>query len=348
MYIDQLRVEVSPGENADELSRNYFVSKVLDNEKNGFERLNPNKNIEQRWEKIIEDEKQKVEKKVNDVDPLLAEVAWKFLKTASLDNGGIRGKIIAGWIYNEEEADSLILQTVDPRRRHPDDEEGGDTNLLIISKDSKSNNESIDDIKEEKERLQPLIEEFVLFEDIKQGKDIVLETVGRRTEEWKMKESENDFEIEIQDYLKDKTNLIVTNIEGKFSSGESSEYDAIVQPVGQYNKGYAVEVKNFEQVQDQIEEEKESININTTLKSKLITQPKDQADMMNLRLIMIVKDLEGERYQDLKKHAEQRKVILLNDENYEEELGDILTKRSIKTMNSPTHHLRRSSHHGRR
>lgn len=342
MYVNQLKVQVSTGDKAEEIAENFFVSKILNSDESNFQEINPDKRLEEKWEKILEEEKERIEDKVSEINPMLSEVSWKMLNNITIDKTASKGRISSGWIYDEPDESTMIFRMLNRSRRRSEEQDKRETNLIIISSDKESVNATIDYLENEINELESIVDEFIIFEELSQGSDILIDFLKNQTEDWKRVESEDDFEDEVQEFLSERTGIMMPNVEAKFESGESSEYDAIAMPLGQFGPRFAIEVKDFEKVESNIKQKKEETGLNTTLKNKLITQPKDQADMMGLSLIMIVNDLSGDTYQNLKGIANQRNVTLLNDEDYEGALDNLLTEETIKR--APTPHNLRSIH----
>jgi len=195
--------------------------------------------------------------------------------------------------------------------------------FFIISKTKEEADQLTQFIKLEFEKLNSVTKDF--------GLQLVEFLIGRSFQEnvlrassrivsIGLKEPKDEFEKEIIATCESLTNSYLPNVEITFKEpAEIFEYDIFIG----YNDEtkLIVEPTNYETVKDQMHSGEMSRD---TLKSKVILATQDKALGLGARSIVIAKGFPDDVFGELKKIADSRKVVLLNEQNYKVELSKIL------------------------
>lgn len=244
------------------------------------------------------------------------------------------------WQFQSESMDGPVVITDlsrghGHRRRHPKYRSGRVTIAVLIS-DEKEHVESFFELLELNiDNITSMVGEFVDIESFYYGEDHVGEYFDNLisndyAENWYTDKIKDDFEQEVYNLVNNYSAICKQNVNVELNLGENPEYDIVSLPLGEYGDAYAIEVKNYDR--DHIDEVDDPLPDN--LRSALITHPREEAERVNLELITVVKGLTDEQYNDVKRHAGPSDVVLLNEDNYKEELKEELVLESIKQIQS--------------
>lgn len=131
----------------------------------------------------------------------------------------------------------------------------------------------------------------------------------------------NEFEKEIHEQLeKSITNATLSNFELNFKeSSETYEYD-IVLCMGS-NEIYQISCKDYSSANEEAKAD------STSLRNKVIFQPKDKADLINAQCYVVLRGFSEKLLREYKAFGRPRDVVILDETEYLENLEkNILTK----------------------
>jgi len=188
------------------------------------------------------------------------------------------------------------------------------------------------------QQIQDMVGDFVEVETFNYGDDHIKDYFDSMVAEdyadnWYVEETDDDFEDAVYQTVSQYVGICLLNLNVELELGENPEYDVVSLPLGEYGESYAIEVKNYDR--DEIEEAEDPIPDN--LRYSLITQPREEAERTDLKLITIVRGLSDEQYEDLQRHAGPSNVVLLNEDNYEEGIREELIDNSLSEFLSMLH-----------
>ena len=333
MYLNAVKLTFTAGEDAESVSPMFYLDKIIQQHEDDFEFVDPSAEIKDKIEEYIEEREAEVKNKLSSFGPVLREQTWGVLSPDRsvemysdlyLSSSDVM-------IYEGDVSDENIVSYISTYQKG-----GTSMNYMRLVSTTKDDcNQFIEFLKSQVDDVDTLVNEFVTLGSISHGSELVKEDLTENSEinGWEVTEPENSFEEEVQNRVQELVGPCLANVRVKFESG-NNEYDVIAMPAGHQGNKFAIEVKDFEKVQEQItEEERESELSADNLQSKLINQPKISAERANLQLIMVVKDIPEESYENLLHQANPLGVTLLNRENYVDGLEEQLVNESIKTIN---------------
>lgn len=138
-------------------------------------------------------------------------------------------------------------------------------------------------------------------------------------------DSKNDFEVEISNHIASLTDCFCPNIEIFYESPEESfEYDVLI-PFAK-NCMINIEVKDYTKVKEEQHMDFES------LKSKLVLTPVDKATRLAADVVVVTKGFPDKIFEQLKEFAISRDVLLLNENNYKDEIQSLLIDRATNLV----------------
>lgn len=341
MYLNTVKVKVGTADKAEGVNNDYILDKIFDQNNKDFNTIDPFTTIQTKVEEVVENEEQRTKNRFESFGSTVSEFGWRLISPPPveilLDNPYAGENVALMYIGDETEEDVLLLAIVKDRARGGRWKRASTDNLshlLIVSKTKSDSEKMVDFLKREADDIANILSDYVTLEEWKSGSDLVGEFLDSSTDikAWKSEESDDPFEREVEEVIGERVSAYIGNVGVQFESG-NGEYDTIAMPMGQFGEKYAVEVKDFEDVQEKIEEQEEQSELSSTnLKTKLITQPKGEADRIGLNLIMIVNDIPNETYSNLVREASPVGVTLLNDENYEEKLEEIFIQQGWEQL----------------
>jgi hypothetical protein len=194
--------------------------------------------------------------------------------------------------------------------------------FYILSKSKKEAADLVQFIKSEFEKLNEVTKDF--------GLELAEFLTGRNYQEPLLKGSKNiqninykkpkdEFEEKIIGMCERTTSSFLSNVEVAFTEPtETYEFDIFIG-ISEDVK-VIIEPTNYETIKDLIHTGELS---RETLKSKVILGTQDKAQRLGAKSIVIAKGFPEETFSELKKIADSRRVTLLNETNYENELPKI-------------------------
>lgn len=140
--------------------------------------------------------------------------------------------------------------------------------------------------------------------------DYARNIIESKADSIKVGEYKNDFEKEIHDQIDGNiTNSLISNVELTFSaSAETHEYDNIIC-LGR-SRLIQVSCKDYSSVKEDAQTD------STTLKNKVIFQPKDKADLIDAECYVILRGFNEQLLREYKAFGSPRDVVILDESEY--------------------------------
>ena len=347
MHINQIHLETSVGSNAEQASRHFFLNRLLDKNENIFDRLDPKQHLNEKIKELVENEKEQIQMELEDFDEFVSDIAKDLLLPArdvtfrarrsfGLSNG------LVGWKYTGDATQDTVLMILaqDPRSQHQRGRStpGNQIKLYVISKSKDDSEHYVGFFGSELNEIQSMVGDFVNLDSMETGGELVHKYFNQKINEkgftgWQAGEFKNEFEKKVYQTVCEFTSIAVPNVNVELEVGENPEYDTVALPAEEHGERYAIEAKDFDQVQQAVDSNSDSDTFSPgNLHYKLITQPKEEAERSDLKLITIVRGIPDEKYDDLTRHARPSNVVLLNEYNYEEELEKEIFRKPMGSL----------------
>ncbi|MGN8212954.1 MULTISPECIES: hypothetical protein [Halococcus] len=338
MYLDTIKIVTAPREGSESIDPLFFTNKTIEQNEDHFEVLDPGTEINQEVQNYMEDREEGVKKKLSSFGPVVSNSIWDALapeRELSMIKEFFR-ESSSLLIYGGPETDGQILaffnRNSQPRRTTSINNYV--TRLQLVAESSDDCQNFVQFMKSEIESISEVVGEFVSLDGLSNGVELVKEYLDShdQIQSWETTESQNDFEENVQLNVEEFVGPSIRNVRVYFDSG-NGEYDVVALPLGGQGSKFAIEAKNFQSVQQSIdEEERESELSADNLQSKLINQPKVSAERIGLSLIMIVNDIPEQTYASLQSQASPIGVTLLNNEDHREGLDEQLVTNTIQDI----------------
>lgn len=199
---------------------------------------------------------------------------------------------------------------------------GFDSGLLLIFSDSLGSIEPIvKKLKKFAEELTYITSDLgVALSGIYSGREYAINIMNSKADIIKIGEFKNEFEKKIYDQLNESiTNAILSNFELKFEeSSETYEYDNVLC-IGT-NHIYQISCKDYSSVSEEAKKD------STSLRNKVIFQPKDKAELINAKCYVVLRGFSEQLLKGYKAFGRPRGVVILDETEYLDELmKNILT-----------------------
>lgn len=351
MHIDILQLDVTTGPNAEQAPQNFFTSRFFDDNKEFVEEVDPTERLFENLDEILREEQARIERKLDEFDDDLRDELSELLFLPV--EGGVNyfrreiGQPLQVRKFSKDDYEVILLNISGSgrtrHRRFVEEATGeivvhrgvtsgdSESTYLLISDDSIDISQFINYFQNEVEAIDDIVGDFMNLKSVKDGEDIVRDYFeGKKDEDyvtdWYTEETDDEFEQEVYESVDNLTGVCLPNVNVESSVGESPEYDVVTLPVGPSGQSYAVEAKDYDR--DQVDDDLEFGN----LRYNLITQPKEDADRVDLDLITVVRGLEDDQFENLKRHADASNVILLNEEEFESTLREVLIEQNLREL----------------
>jgi len=206
----------------------------------------------------------------------------------------------------------------------------GFNSFCVITKNKKDSDEIMNYIKTESEKLNNVTKDFGLsIEEVASGKkyqENILKS-SNNVQNIQQKEPKNDFEKEVINFCNELTNSILSNVDISFiEPTETYECDNFIGMNESTRR--IIEPTDYTATTDPLPK-------GENFKSQIILRALDKARRLGASSIVIVKGYPEQAYSDVKKIAESRGIILLNETNYKSSLPQILCNDLIKAFGEP-------------
>lgn len=335
MFINTIKVEFSAGEEADDISPSFFISRTLSKEDSTFTEINPASRIQEELTDLIQQERMRVQRQLEPLGKNVSEVGWKLTGLQDVPRRFFMQKPSA-WLFEDDDVEEGVFLILDDGSQGKGKEKRN--YIYTISESRNDASVLIEKLDESIREIADIVgRDYVILDNFIYGSSIVEEFLDSKegVKTWTQTEAGNEFEETIHEEVREMIGTCLENVKVGLESGEETEYDMIVLPLGRHGEKFALEAKDFTKIQKEIEEEETESDLSASnLKGKLITQPNDSAGMLDLNLIMIVNGMEEETYDNLRVLAEQRNVHLLTQDNYSDRLEELLLQDNLEKFPS--------------
>lgn len=301
-------------------SGRYFFDRVVRKNEKDFERINVNAEIELAFKSTIEKLNEKLRKKLETMTttPEIIEQLFPF-------------KILlekTGRIFFDPE--DLFLSQYYFYKHNPSIVIPSTSNTFyILSKSKDEAVELLQFIKSECEKLSEVTKDFGLeLNQFLTGRDYQESLLRnfKNIQSINYKKPKDEFEEKIIHVCEETTSSYLSNVEVAFTEPvETFEFDIFVG-VSEDVKTI-IEPTDYERVKDLIQNGGLGKD---TLKSKIILGTQDKAQRLGAKSVVIAKGFPEEVFVELKKIADSRRVTLLSEVNYENELPKIFWNNIIE------------------
>lgn len=347
MYIDVLELSSAPGQAAEQAPPNFFFNRFFDMNEQSFEKLNPRESVVSELEESIERQKEETRDRLGSFNEEIIESVTDTVLTpveASIrETSRELEQSPDVWLFENSSMEGPViitdLSTGHRRhRRHHRFRSGRATVAVLLADQREFVRDFFDCLHTDIQQIRDMVGGFVEVESFNHGEDHVKNYFDEMVSEeyadsWYVEETDDEFEEEVYDTVKEQIGVCLPNLNVNLEIGENPEYDIVTLPLGKYGDPYAIEVKNYDR--EDIEEANDPIPDN--LRYRLITQPREEAERVNLNLVTIVKGLSDEQYDDLQRHAGPSDVVLLKEDNYKKQIKEVLVDDSISELQSIVH-----------
>jgi len=294
------------GRRAFRRGRTYFFDRVIGQNERDFESVNIEKQISSAINEHVKNLVGKLREKINKSLPsaeLLATLVP--LPERFADKIVFVQEDIIPEYYFHKHSSSLILPITT-------------SSFCIISKTREDASQLIEFIRSEFEKLNEVTKDFgVQLTEFLTGRSYQ-ESIVRTTEHIqniKYQEPKNELEKEVITFCEQLTSSFLPNVEIAFTEpNEVHEYDVFMGITGNVKR--ILEPTNYESLKDQLP-------TGENLKSQIVLKTLDKAQRLGARSAVIAKGFPESVFNDLKKIAESRGVILLGETNYKDVIPKI-------------------------
>lgn len=348
MYIDHLHIMPESGPHVEQVRRDFFYTRVVQKNNEEFETLSPESELREEISELIDNKRRQISNNLEDFGEPLTTVAQNVFvpqHEVAFRPERIHGDTSDNTVKYTGDVTKgpILLLLLDEEIRHPRwrEQRRDSPDLLricIIAKSRDDGESFLGWFINEMNEIETYVGEFAEIKQLIKGGEIVHHYFNAKVaknpnlEDWYQDDFQNDFEEKVYKEIRDISGVTLSNVRIQADFGDNPDFDTVVLPLGGLGTNYAVEVKNYSQESNPEVEEPPSANLESgELRSELIRKPKDFAEQAGLNLISIVKGLSDDQYDNLHKLAESSNVILLNDENYLNNIEDLIFKHNFES-----------------
>ncbi len=281
----------------------YFFDKVIAENRKEFDLISVRKELRKVLSKGCNEIRMKLSKKLNRALPFL-DVSGRipdFGEYVRLDFEEYENVSLPPF-YFPKHSSSLVI----PKSHNI---------LLVISREKKSAIQLIKYIQSKFEELSIVSKDFGLELDFFIGGQKLQEkllTTTRNVERITFEKPKNDFEKEVIKACRKNTDSLLSNVNVYFKEPqENSEYDILITFTP--DDKIIIEPTDYERLKRELPRRK--------LKQELILRTSDSARLLGAKAIVVAKGFPAQTFSDIKKIADSRGVVLLNEEDYELKIG---------------------------
>jgi hypothetical protein len=347
MHLDHIKMVPETGRHAEQVPSGFFYSRIVEKNQDDFKKINPREEFNRRVRELIEEQRDQISEQFEEFGEPVSTLAQDVLFSNERITVGFRGRhpssgSIYATKYTGEKTEEPVLLSVlseDTNRHRRPDERSKELRIALLSKSADDAEKMVGFFGSEIQEIQTYVGEYADMKIFRNGGEIVHDYFDERITEnsnlegWHQDMHEDDFEEEVFMAVRKLTSVALDNIRIEVDVGDNPDFDVAALPLGGFGTNYAIEVKNYlQEDNDEVDEAPATNKDAGELRSELIRKPKEFAEQADCDLITIVKGLSGEQYDDLNRLAESSSVVLLNDDNYEEELRKLLVEESFKEM----------------
>lgn len=284
----------------------YFFNRVIGHNERDFEPVNIEKQISSTIKKYVKNLFENLREKINKLIPsteLLDALIPSPERSGSIEF--IEEYVPPEYYFHKHTSSIILPLTV--------------SSFCIISKTRDEASQLIEFIKSEFEKLSDVTKDFGLrLSDFRTGRNYQ-ESILKNTKHIQninYKEPKNEFEKEVVTFCEQLTSSFLPNVEIAFAEpNETYEYDIFV--------GITSNVKRILEPTD-YELVKEQLPSGENLKSQIILKTLDKAQRLGAKSAVIAKGFPEDTFYELKKIAESRGVILIDENNYKDIIPKML------------------------
>jgi hypothetical protein len=347
MYTDKLEIRATPGEHAEQLPPRYFLDKFIEDNDSDIERLGDMRDLMEDMNSVIEEQRDQIFDELGFLSEPTQDLLREFIfPEVPVDEFFMRRRndlidIKTVWKFTGDQVNDEVLfyltRSHGRQPRYVGGREDAMSSILILAKGKEDGESLLELFESHVEAISHAASDFVNLGRIKKGDDFVDTYLDSKSDNdmitgWYTEETDDDFEGEVFDSVVNLTGICKRNVKVELEMTES-EYDIIASPLGMTGKQYAIEVKNFDRME---EASAEGDTVDENLRYQLLTQPRREAENADLELITIVKGLEDERFDDVKQHANASNALLLDEESYEDGLAEELIHTNLRQLQQQT------------
>ncbi|QKY21193.1 hypothetical protein B4589_012715 [Halolamina sp. CBA1230] len=347
MYFDQIQIVPTTGRHAEQVPKDFFYSRVIEKNESDFQEISPQEEFNKKVRKLVREQREQIGKELEEFGEPVSTVAQDVLFAEEQIRVGFpsRHPQSAGNTtkYTGEQTEHpVLLFVMDERDKPPhrrSEERSDKFKISILAKTSEDGESFIGFFANEIHEISTYVGDYAEAKELTYDGEIVHEYFDKKVKEssnitdWYLDEENNDFEDEVFDSVCELTGIALENVRIQVDVGDNPDFDAVALPLGGMGTGYAIEVKDYSQEDNDAVDESPSVSKDSgELRSELIRKPKDYAEQADLQLITVVRGLSEEQYEDLHRLADSSNVALLNEDNYEERLSNMLFEQKLREM----------------
>lgn len=219
--------------------------------------------------------------------------------------------------YFHKKSSSIVLQT-------------GPSSFCILTRTKDDADGLVKFLKQEFEKLNDVTKDFgLVLEEVLTGRkyqENILRSSGK-IQNLQYKEPKNAFEKEIIDFCGQITSSLLPNVEISFVEPiETYECDVFIGVNESIKR--IIEPTDYESVRTQMPQ-------GENLKSQVVLRTLDKAQRLGANTVVITKGFPENTFTELKKIAESRGIVLLNEINYRNFLPRIFCGDLLKAFSEP-------------
>ena len=348
MYFNQIQIVPAPGRHAEQVPKDFFYSRIIEKNNEDFRKISPQSEFNDKFKQLIEQQREKVSTELEEFGEPVSTVAPDVLfadETIRLSLGkripNMNSASATKYTGDQTEHPVLLflLEKSDRPHYRRSEDQSNKLRIEILAKTSDDGKSFVGFFGEEAHEISKYVGDYATIKELTSGGELIHGYFNEKVDEnsnltdWYQDVEDDPFEDEVFDRVRNLSGVSLENIRIEADVGDNPDFDAVALPLGEFGTGFAIEVKNYlqednEEVDTPPAEEKDS----GELRSELIRKPKDYAEQADLKLISIAKGLSEEQYSNLRRLAESSNVILLNENNYEESLEEVLFERRFREL----------------
>jgi hypothetical protein len=347
MHIDHIKMVPETGRHAEQVPSEFFYTRIVEKNEEDFQKVNPREEFNQRVRELIEEQREQISEQVEEFGEPVSTLAQEVLFSNERITVGFRGRhpgseSVYATKYTGDKTKGPVLLFVlgeETSRRRRADERTKELRIALLSKSADDAEKMVGFFGSEIQEIETYVGDYADMKIFKNGGEIVHDyfderiTANSNLEGWHQDIHEDDFEEEVFKTVRELTSVALDNIRIEVDVGDNPDFDVAALPLGGFGTSYAIEVKDYlQEDNDEVSEAPADNKDAGELRSELIRKPKEYAEQADCDLITIVKGLSEEQYGDLTRLAESSSVVLLNHNNYQEELRKLLIEESFKEM----------------